>query len=177
MSRIARKPADLFAAPSVILEARPDGSRRMRSAIALPPSSLRCSGEWLERWASETPDTVFLAERGADGEWVKVTYGQALARVKAIANALLGLGLSAERPVMVLSDNGVEHALLMLACLHIGVPHCAVSPGNSLLSRDFAKLKANVDLLRPGVIFADPIERFMPAIEAVKALHLSLIHI
>jgi feruloyl-CoA synthase len=171
MSRIARKPADLFAAPSVILEARPDGSRRMRSAIALPPSSLRCSGEWLERWASETPDTVFLAERGADGEWVKVSYGQALARVKAIANALLGLGLSAERPVMVLSDNGVEHALLMLACLHIGVPHCAVSPGNSLLSRDFAKLKANVDLLRPGVIFADPIERFMPAIEAVKALH------
>jgi feruloyl-CoA synthase len=143
----------------------------MRSAIALPPSSLRCSGEWLERWARETPDAVFLAERGVDGEWIKVSYGAALSRVKAIANALLGLALSPQRPVMVLSDNGVEHALLMLACMHIGVPHCAVSPGNSLMSRDFAKLKANVELLRPGVIFADPVERFMPAIEAVKSLH------
>jgi feruloyl-CoA synthase len=171
MSRIARKPADLFADPSVILETRSDGSRLMRSAIPLPPGSLRCSGEWLERWARETPDTVFLAERGADGEWIRVRYGAALSRVKAIANALLGLKLSAERPVMVLSDNGIEHALLMLACLHIGVPHCAVSPGNSLMSRDFAKLKANVDLLRPGLIFADPMERFMPAIEAVSGLH------
>jgi feruloyl-CoA synthase len=171
MKQIARKPAELFAPPSVILETRPDGSRLMRSAIALPPSSLRCSGEWLERWARETPDAVFLAERGVDGEWIKVSYGAALSRVKAIANALLGLALSPQRPVMVLSDNGVEHALLMLACMHIGVPHCAVSPGNSLMSRDFAKLKANVELLRPGVIFADPVERFMPAIEAVKSLH------
>ena len=171
MTSIARKPAELFADPYVIVENRADGSRLLRSAIALPPSSLRCSGEWLARWAHETPDTVFLAERGADGEWMRVSYGTALSRVKAIANALLGLKLSAERPVMVLSDNGIEHALLMLACLHIGVPHCAVSPGNSLMSKDFAKLKANVDLLRPGVIFADPIERFMPAIEAVKLLH------
>ena len=171
MKPISRKPAELFARPSVILETRPDGSRLMRSAIALPPSSVRCSGEWLERWARETPNTVFLAERGADGEWVKVSYGMALSRVKAIANALLGLKLSAQRPVVVLSDNGVEHALLMLACMHIGVPHCAVSPGNSLMSKDFAKLKANVELLRPGVIFADPIERFMPAIEAVRSLH------
>ncbi|WP_310450109.1 feruloyl-CoA synthase [Sulfuritalea sp.] len=171
MNSIARKPADLFADPSVIVESHADGSRRLRSAIPLPPSSLRCSGEWLQRWARETPDTVFLAERGADGEWIRVGYGAALARVKAIANALLGLELSAERPVVVLSDNGIEHALLMLACLHIGVPHCAVSPGNSLMSKDFAKLRANVELLRPGVIFADPIERFMPAIEAVRGLH------
>ncbi len=171
MSSIARKPADLFADPSVIVESHADGSRRLRSAIPLPESSLRCSGEWLQRWARETPDTVFLAERGTDGEWIRVGYGAALARVKAIANALLGLDLSAERPVMVLSDNGIEHALLMLACLHIGVPHCAVSPGNSLMSKDFAKLRANVELLRPGLIFADPIERFMPAIDAVRGLH------
>ena len=171
MSLIARKPADLFADPSVILETRADGSRRMRSAIVLPPSSLRCSGEWLERWARETPDTVFLAERGADGEWVRVGYGRALARVRAIANWLLGQKLSAERPVVVLSDNGIEHALLMLACLHIGVPHCAVSPGNSLMSKDFAKLRANIELIRPGVIFADPVERFIPALEAVRGLH------
>jgi feruloyl-CoA synthase len=170
MSTIARTPAELFADPVVILEARPDGSSLFRSALALPDYA-RCSGEWLERWAAETPDAVFIAERGADGGWVRVGYGEALARVYRIASWLLGQGLSPERPVLVLSDNGIEHALLMLACLHVGVPISAVSPGNSLLSKDFAKLKANVALLRPGVIFADGIERFMPAINAIAGLH------
>lgn len=170
MSPIARKPAELFVEPAVILEARPDGSRLFRSALALPDYS-RCSGEWLERWAAETPDAILIAERGADGAWVKVTYGEALARVYRIATWLLGQKLSPERPVLVLSDNSIEHALLMLACLHVGVPISPVSPGNSLLSKDFAKLKANVELLRPGVIFADTIERFMPALAAVADLH------
>ena len=170
MSAIARKPAELFVDPAVILEARPDGSRLFRSKLELPGFA-RCSGEWLERWAVETPDAILIAERGTDGEWVKVTYGQALARVYRIATWLLGQNLSPERPVLVLSDNGVEHALLMLACLHVGVPISPVSPGNSLLSKDFLKLKANVELLRPGVIFADTIERFLPAINAIAGLH------
>ncbi|MCK9381053.1 MAG: feruloyl-CoA synthase [Sulfuritalea sp.] len=170
MSSVARPPAELFVEPAVILEVRPDGSRLFRSALALPDYA-RCSGEWLERWAAETPDAILIAERGADGAWVKVSYGEALARVYRIAAWLLGQKLSPERPVLVLSDNSIEHALLMLACLHVGVPISPVSPGNSLLSKDFAKLRANVELLRPGVIFADTIERFMPALEAVADLH------
>jgi feruloyl-CoA synthase len=170
MSAIARTPAELFVEPAVILEDRADGSRLFRSALALPDYS-RCSGEWLERWAAETPDAILIAERGADGEWVKVSYGEALARVYRIAAWLLGQKLSPERPVLVLSDNSIEHALLMLACLHVGVPVSPVSPGNSLLSKDFVKLRANVELLRPGVIFADTIERFMPALKAVADLH------
>jgi len=170
MSAIARTPAELFVEPAVTLEDRPDGSRLFRSALALPDYS-RCSGEWLERWAAETPDAILIAERGADGEWVKVSYGEALARVYRIATWLLGQKLSPERPVLVLSDNSIEHALLMLACLHVGVPISPVSPGNSLLSKDFVKLRANVELLRPGVIFADTIERFMPALNAVADLH------
>jgi feruloyl-CoA synthase len=170
MSTLARKPAELFVDPAVILEVRPDGTRLFRSKLELPAFA-RCSGEWLERWAAETPDALLIAERGADGEWVKVTYGQALARVYRIATWLLGQNLSPQRPVLVLSDNGIEHALLMLACLHIGVPISPVSPGNSLLSKDFGKLKANVELLRPGVIFADTIERFMPALNAIAGLH------
>jgi len=170
MSSIARTPAELFVEPAVTLEDRPDGTRLFRSALALPDYS-RCSGEWLERWAAETPDAILIAERGADGEWVKVSYGEALARVYRIATWLLGQKLSPERPVLVLSDNSIEHALLMLACLHVGVPVSPVSPGNSLLSKDFVKLRANVELLRPGVIFADTIERFMPALNAVADLH------
>jgi len=170
MSTIARRPEDLFADPSVSLEARPDGTRLFRSTLALPDYA-RCTGVWLEQWADRTPDALFLAERGADGEWIELTYAEVRARVYRIATWLLGQNLSPERPVLVLSGNSIEHALLMQACLHIGVPISSVSAGNSLQSKDFAKLKANVELLRPGVIFADTIERFMPALAAVASLH------
>ena len=39
-----------------------DGSFTLRSPMALQPYA-RCVGEWLERWAKETPDALALAER------------------------------------------------------------------------------------------------------------------
>jgi feruloyl-CoA synthase len=171
MPAIVRKPAALFAVPEVVLESRPDGSRRFRSRVPLAADVARCAGEWLEHWRRAAPERIFLAERGADGAWQRLSYGEAGARVERIAAWLLGQRLSAERPVVILSDNGIEHALLMLAAMHVGVPSCAISPGNSLLSKDHAKLKANIELLRPGVLFADPLEAYAPALAAVRALH------
>jgi feruloyl-CoA synthase len=161
----------MFARPVVDIESRADGSRVLRSGIPLPDTFARCVGEWLERWASEAPERLFLAERNAAGEWDRVTFGEARRRVVAIASWLLGQNLSAERPVVILSDNSIEHALLMLAAMHIGVPSCAISTGNSLMSKDFAKLKGNIELMRPGVIYADPVGRYAAAIDAIGALH------
>jgi len=169
----ARSPSPLqpmHATPSVEVETRADGTRVLRSRIALPEPYTRCLGEWLERWARETPERSFLVERGHEGRWIALSYAEARRRVVAIATWLLGQRLSAERPVLILSDNSIEHGLLTFAAMHIGVPTCALSPGVSLLSKDHAKLKANVELLRPGVIYADPVERFMPAIDAVRGL-------
>jgi feruloyl-CoA synthase len=171
MTSVPRKINELFVDPDVVLEERPDGSRRFRSRTPLPANYGRCVGEWLEHWSRAAPERIFLAERGADGRWATLTYGEAHRRVLHIATWMLGQRLSAQRPVVMLSDNGVEHALLMLAAMQVGVPGCAISPGNSLLSKDHAKLKANIELLRPGVIFADPLERFLPALEAVRTLH------
>ena len=171
MSKVARRADELFVDPDVVLEARTDGTRRFRSKIALGSDYSRCTGEWLEHWGRSAPERLFLAERGEDGNWVTLRYGQALSRVLRIATWMLGQGLSAERPVVILSDNSIEHALLALAAMHIGVPSCAISPGNSLLSKDHAKLKANIELLRPGVLFADRLEPFSPALAAVRPLH------
>ena len=171
MSTVKTEIESMFARPVVDIESRADGSRILRSAIPLPDSYARCVGEWLEHWAREAPDRLFLAERGADGEWVELSYGEARRRVVAIATWLLGQKLSAERPVAILSDNSIEHALLMYAAMHIGVPSCAISTGNSLMSKDFAKLKGNIELLRPGVIYADPVGRFAAAIDAIRPLH------
>jgi feruloyl-CoA synthase len=171
MNIVIRDADALFARPVVDIETRPDGSRILRSSVPLPGTWARCVGEWLELWARNAPDRLFLAERNVTGEWDRISYGEARRRVVAIASWLLGQNLSPERPVAILSDNSIEHALLMLAAMHIGVPSCAISTGNSLMSKDFAKLKANIELLRPGVIYADPVERFAPALAAIAPLH------
>jgi len=171
MQKVVRNTDELFADPDVVLETRVDGSRRFRSRIELGLDYGRCTGEWFEHWARSTPERLFLAERSTSGEWSTLRYGQALDRVQRLATWMLGQRLSAERPVVILSDNSIEHALLALAAMHIGVPSCAISTGNSLLSKDHGKLKANFELLRPGVVFADALESFAPALSAVRTLH------
>ncbi|MEZ5534805.1 MAG: feruloyl-CoA synthase [Thiolinea sp.] len=157
--------------PDIQREVRDDGTQYLHSAVTLGDDYARCVGDWLEYWAKETPDAVFLAERGSDGEWQRLSYAEVRSKVVAIASWLLSHNLSAERPMVILSDNSVEHALLVLAGMHVGIPGAAISTGYSLLSQDHAKLKANIELLQPGVIFAEPAERYVRALEAVADLH------
>lgn len=170
MSLVIRDPRLLFAPAEVIVEKRPDGSQILRSPIPLGAYEDKL-GASLKRWAAEAPERVFLAERGADGGWVKLTYAATLARVRAVATWLLGQGLSPDRPVVILSDNSLEHAILMLAAMHVGVPVSAISQAYSLASKDFAKLKANIELLQPGVVFVEDCTRFSPALQAIASLH------
>ena len=161
----------IYATPSVQHTQHPDGTHILQSGIPFNENYARCSGEWLEKWAAETPDALFLAQRGADDAWQKLSYAEVRQRVIAIASWMLEQNLSAERPVVILSDNGIEHALLAMAGMHIGVPSAAISAGYSLLSQDHAKLKANIELLTPGLIFADPADKFVPALNAIAPLH------
>ncbi|MGP9630060.1 MULTISPECIES: feruloyl-CoA synthase [unclassified Halomonas] len=160
-----------FAEPRINMEKREDGSILLSSEIPLQDDYSCCVGEWLEHWAREAPERTWLAQRDADDQWQRISYGEAHRRIIAIATWLLTQDLSPERPVVILSDNSIEHALLMLATMHIGVPSSSISPGNSLMSKDHAKLKGNIELLRPGVIYADPIEKFQPALKAITDLH------
>ena len=157
-----------LAPPAVDVERRSDGTLVLRSPLPLGTYP-RCAGEWLVAWARRAPLRVFLAERDGQGAWRRVTYGQTLDAVARIGASLLARGLGPERPVAILSDNGVDHALVMLGAMHVGVPVAPISPAYSLLSKDFAKLRAIFDLVEPGLVFADDPVRYAPALEAVGA--------
>jgi feruloyl-CoA synthase len=111
---------------------------------------------------------VFLGERAGAG-WREVTYAEALAAVQRLAAALLGRGLGPRRPLMVLSDNGIDNALLQLAAMDVGVPVVPVSPAYSLISQDLANLRHIAGLCRPGLVYAADGERFARALAAVGA--------
>ena len=121
----------------------------------------------LLKWAKETPDAIVVARRGADGDWRKLTYAQFFARVEQIGAALLARGLSEERPVAILSGNSIEHLLLLVACMHVGVPVAPISTAYSLVSSDYGKLRYVLDLLTPGLIFADDGAAYGKAIRTV----------
>ncbi|MCC7486529.1 MAG: feruloyl-CoA synthase [Burkholderiales bacterium] len=149
----------------VATERRDDGAILLRSPHALGPYPTKIT-ERLVHWAREAPDRAFLAQREAGGGWRTLSYVETHARVCAIGQALLDRGLSAERPVAILSDNDLEHALLALACMHVGIAYVPVSPAYSLISTDFVKLRQVMRLLTPGLVYAAHGERFAPAIEA-----------
>ncbi len=161
----------LFAMPAIMADRRADGSIILKSTTPLRESA-RCIGDWLEHWARRTPDRIFLADRAsADAPWSTVTYRDALKQVRSAAVWILAQGLSAERPLVILSDNSVEHALFALAAQHVGVPSAAISPAYSLMSKDFDKLKSMIALLKPGAIYVSSTKPFATALAAIQPLH------
>lgn len=145
-------------------EACPDGSLLVRNPEPLGSYPMRMTAR-LKRWAARTPDRPFLAARSGKG-WRKVSYAEAFAAARAMGQGLLDRGLSAERPVLILSGNSIEHALLSLACLHVGVPFVPISTAYSLASSDFGRLRGIVELVRPGLVFADDGDRYAAALRA-----------
>jgi feruloyl-CoA synthase len=154
-----------FGTLDVTIQRHGDGTIYISPRATLP----RCPRTLTERllhWANAAPERIFVAERGRDGAWVEVTYADALRRVTAIGAALLKRGLSAERPVAILSGNSIDHLMLALGAMHVGIPHCAISPPYSLVSKDFGKLRHAMALLTPGLVYAGDGAAFASAISA-----------
>ena len=149
----------------IVVERNPDGTIHLRSPHPLAPYPGKLT-ERLEHWARTAPTRIFLAQRAAGDGWRAISYGETLAQVRRIGAALIERGLSPERPIVILSGNDIEHALIGLAANYVGIPYAPISPAYSLISRDFSKLKSIIDLLTPGLVFAADGEAYGRAITA-----------
>jgi feruloyl-CoA synthase len=148
------------------IERRPDGVILVHADEPLKDYP-RVLTERLIHWARVAPERALAAKRGADHAWRFLTYAEALRKVRSIGQAFLERGLSADRPVAILSENDLEHLLLMFAGQHVGVPTASIAPAYSLLSTDFAKLKHVIKILTPGMVFVSNGPRYRRALEAV----------
>src|SRR5580693_1408709 len=154
-----------FGDPAVSVERRDDGTIYLRPRIPLGEYPVRLTDRLLH-WALAEPNRIFMAERAGDHKWRQITYAQLLARARHIASALLARGLSAERPIVILSGNSIDHALIAFGALYAGIPFAPVSPAYSLISRDYGKLAYLMKLLTPGMVFADDAGKFAAALRA-----------
>jgi feruloyl-CoA synthase len=158
------RPVPLGAADVSVMH-RDDGTVFLRSPHVLGPYPRNLT-ERLARWAHERPGLALAAQHAPEGGWRTLTYGEAFTRARRVGQALLERGLSAERPVAILSENSLEHLVLALGALHVGVPVAPVSPAYSLLSTDHEKLRHVMALATPGLVFAQDAARFAKAVAA-----------
>jgi feruloyl-CoA synthase len=154
-----------YAPAHVIREDRADGAMVLRAAAPLDPYDPSLA-RLFRAAVDAAPGRTFLAEREAGG-WRKLTYEEARAIVDALAQALIERGLDPERPVMILSGNAIDHALLMLAGYTAGVPVAPISVAYSLQSQDHAKLREIAALLRPGLVYVTDTGPYARALSAL----------
>ncbi|NNM72211.1 AMP-binding protein [Enterovirga aerilata] len=148
-----------------IFDRRADGTVYVRCEEPLGPYAARVT-DWLVRFASEATDRTFVAKRDRSGAWQRLTYGDALSRAERLGAALLSRGLSAERPLVILSGADLDHAALALAAMHVGVPYAPVSPAYSAFGGAYERLRDILSLLTPGLVYAGEAAAFGPAIAA-----------
>ncbi|MGA7806780.1 feruloyl-CoA synthase [Bradyrhizobium sp.] len=154
-----------FSDPAVTIERKASGTIYLRPKRPLGDYPPRLTDR-LHHWAAAAPDRIFMAEREGGRGWRQISYAELLASSRHIASALLARGLSAERPVLILSGNSIDHALMAFGALYAGIPFCPVSPAYSLVSKDFGKLAYLMKLLTPGLVFADDADKFSDALTA-----------
>ncbi|MEB2318165.1 MAG: AMP-binding protein [Pseudomonadota bacterium] len=156
---------------------RPDGSKVMRSRVPLEPYAPHIPWH-LRRWAAETPDLVWLAQRrGPQREWRRITFAEAMRTVDSLTQALLDMGLGPDKPLAILSGNSLEHALITQAAMQARVPAAPISPAYSLMSQDHAKLKYIFELIGPGAVMVQDGALFGKALAALDLAGMHLIHV
>ncbi|MES2413134.1 MAG: feruloyl-CoA synthase [Pseudomonadota bacterium] len=154
-----------------VLLTQGDACQYLEADQPLGPYASRMTDRFVH-WAQTDPQRKLFARRdkhtdGSSGDWQYLDYGSALAGARAIGQALLDRGLGVERPLVILSENGIEHAQLALACMLVGIPYCPASPAYSLVAADYGKLQHIFNTLNPGLVFAVDGARYGKALQAV----------
>jgi feruloyl-CoA synthase len=166
-----------FLSRDVNVERRDDGTILLQSNHALKPYE-RHVPAFLAKWAAQAPDRIWLAQRrGPDRDWLKVTYAESKRQVDALTQALLDRGFGPDKPVMILSSNSIEFALLSMAAMQARAPLAPVSPAYSVMSQDHAKLRYVFDLIKPGLVFVQNGEIYARALAALDLEGVLLVHV
>lgn len=155
-------------APCVDLRRAEDGIAYLTCGLPYEPG-LPSLIDYLARAAEIRPTTTFLAERDASNQWRRLTYAAASRDTAAVATWLIRKGFGPDSaPVMILSENSIEHALLMLGAMRAGVAIVPVSPTYSF-GQDLGRLGYALELTQPSLVYAANALKYAPALEYVKA--------
>jgi feruloyl-CoA synthase len=153
-----------YKAPDIEVRHGANGAVYLSSRTPIGKAALSVP-HMLDERAAAHPDRPWLKQRAPNhGPWRQVTYGEAARMTRSLAQALLDRGLGPDAPLLILSGNSIEHALMSLASQRIGAPATPISMANSEMSSDFAKLKHCFGAVKPKAIFVQTMDPFRKAL-------------
>ena len=155
-----------FGPKSTLKQYRDDSSILYHLKEELQPYPRQIT-EKLVYYATHYPDHVYIARKNQDQTWVKITYAESLQRVQRIATYLLRYEWKEKDTIAILSENSLEHALLALAALYIGIPYSPISPAYSLTSQDLSKLHHCLSVLNPKIVFCQDGDKYKSALSYI----------
>ena len=141
------------AEPAVTVERRDNGEIILSSPYPCGPLPRSGVHLLLER-AAEFPDRILIAERQADA-WQYLTYAEAVAGCRHVAQWLLDQGASVQRPLAILSGSSIKHFLMAWGALFARVPYVPVSLSYSSVAGALPKLDAVLQRVNPAFVFAE----------------------
>lgn len=122
----------------------------------------------LREWSIQQPEKTFIAQRNKEGIWQELSYADIYQQMCSIAQNLLDMGFEENDTIVILSENSLEHALLALASVHIGIAYSPISPAYSLVSEDFSKLRHCLEKMTPKLVFVQSEQAYTRAIQFIK---------
>ncbi len=152
----------------ILTERRPDGTLILRSSKPPPDIAQFSFADFIPQWARLRGDAPAFCERDATGAWRRLNWRELWRQVQTVGAALLEHGFGQTRPLMLLSGNSVEQAVLLLACEYVGIPVAPVSPSYSLLSKDFVRLHGVAELVPPAAVFVQDASAFAKALDVLR---------
>src|ERR1700685_3115436 len=154
--------------PRVAVENPADGIVYLDCGLKFEPG-LPSLIDYLARAAELRPDTTFLAERDAEKQWRRLSYAAASRDTAAVATWLIRQGFGPDSaPIMILSENSIQHAVLTLGAMRAGVAVVPVSPTYSF-GRDLSRLPFALRLAEPSLVYAGDAVRYAAALEYAQA--------
>ncbi|MBT6246149.1 MAG: AMP-binding protein [Gammaproteobacteria bacterium] len=114
--------------------------------------------------ASEQPDALLIAEKSVEGQWQTLSYGQALAHSKSIAQWLLDRQGIDKSPLMILTGASIQHFLMSWGALLARIPYVPVSTAYTSIPAAYPKLRAVFERTQPGLVFAASFDSVWPAL-------------
>ena len=147
-----------------LVERRADGTLLLSSSSPPPDIAQRSFADFIPEWAERRGDSPVFRERDESGAWRSISWRELWRQLQTVAAGLLEMGLGQQRPLVLLSGNSIEQAVLLLAAEYVGIPAAPVSPAYSTLSNNFARLKGVLELVPPAAVFVQDATQFQRAL-------------
>ncbi|HEY0106105.1 MAG TPA: AMP-binding protein [Rhizomicrobium sp.] len=157
------------------MDRRPDGTVLLRSTLRAAPAA-RSAPHLLDAQAERHPDRPFIRQRlPGHGAWTQITYGEAAAASRKVAQWLIDRNLGAGDAVAILSGASIAHVVFAMGAQRAGVAAAPLSVNYSLLSKTHDKLLSCMRTIGARYAFvADPAQ-FHPAIRALARIGVTMI--